>query len=70
MEKPQPFQPGDFVMTSSLGEPEVMETVKSRIGSYAILSGGVKFHVLDDKRKSLGCWFHEPTATKIEPVAK
>lgn len=68
MEKPQPFQPGDFVMTSSLGEPEVMETVKSRIGNYAILSGGVKFHVLDDRRRSQGVWYHKPSETTIKLI--
>jgi hypothetical protein len=68
MEKPQPFQPGDFVMTSSFGGPEVMETVKSRIGNYAILSGGVKFHILDDCRRSQGIWYHKPSETTIKLI--
>ncbi len=68
MEKQSIFQPGDFVMTQSDDEPEVMETVKSRIGNYAILSGGVKFHVLDDHRKLSGFWYHKPTETKIKLI--
>lgn len=55
-------------MTSSQGESEIMETVKSRIGNYAILSGGVKFHVLDDRRKPQGIWYHKPTETIIKLI--
>jgi hypothetical protein len=70
LSKVELFQPDDVVVvTSDEGEKD-MTFVRSRIGNYAILANGIKFHVLDDKRKSLGCWFHEPTATKIEPIAK
>lgn len=61
------LQAGDFVKASLDGEVFVV-SVKERIGNYAVLSNGVKFHVLDDRRKSKEIWLHEPTGFAISLI--
>lgn len=51
------LQVGDFVkVQSELGE-EFIVSVKERIGSYVVLSNGIRFHILDDRRKSKEQWW-------------
>lgn len=64
--KDQPaLQVGDLVRVKFEGD-EFIVPVKERIGNYAILPNGIKFHVLDDRWKSKEQWIHEPTGFLIE----
>lgn len=59
------LQVGDFVK-AQLEEEEYLVSVKERIGNYAVLSNGVRIHVLDDRWKSKEQWIHEPTGFVIK----
>ena len=59
------LQVGDFVKIKFEGQ-EFIVSVKERIGNYAVLSNGVKFHVLDDRWKSKTQWIHESTGFLIQ----
>jgi len=52
------LQPGDPVVVTPLGDSPEQAEVTSRIGNYAILSNGIRFHVIDD-RKQQGLWYCE-----------
>lgn len=54
------LQVGDFVKAELDGQ-EYLVSVKERIGNYAVLSNGIRFHVLDDRYKSKEQWIHEST---------
>ena len=47
---------GQIALCSSLGEKAQKVRVINRIGNYAILENGIRFHVLDD-RKGQGIWY-------------
>lgn len=59
------LQVGDFVKILFEGEQFVV-SVKERIGNYAVLSNGVKFHVLDDRWRSREQWIDESTGFLIQ----
>lgn len=59
------LQVGDFVKIKFEGQ-EFIVSVKERIGNYAVLSNGVKFHVLDDRWKSKTQWIDESTGFLIQ----
>ncbi len=66
--KDQPLlQVGDYVK-AFLGEEEYIVTVKERIGNYAVLSNGIRIHVLDDRWKSKHQWLHEATGFIIKSI--
>ena len=62
------LQVGDFVKAKLKGE-EFIISVERRVGSYVILSNGVKFHILDDRRKSKEQWIDGSTGFLISTVA-
>ncbi len=67
--KEQPIlQVGDFVKVKFEDE-EFIISVKQRIGSYVVLSNGVKFHILDDRWKSKEQWIDESTGFLIGLIA-
>jgi len=63
------LQVGDFV-TAKFEDQRVMLSVRERIGNYAVLSNGIRFHVLDDRRKrnERYGWYHESTRTTIDLI--
>ena len=63
------LQVGDFV-TAKFEDQRVMLSVRERIGNYAVLSNGIRFHVLDDRRKrnERYGWYHESTHTTIDLI--
>ena len=63
------LQVGDFV-TAKFEDRRVMLSVRERIGNYAVLSNGIRFHVLDDRRKrnERHGWYHESTCTTIDLI--
>lgn len=62
------LQVGGFVKAKLEGE-EFIVSVKERIGSYVVLSNGVRFHILDDRWKSKEQWIHESTGFLIGLIA-
>ena len=62
------LQVGDFVKAKFEGE-EFIISVERRVGSYVILSNGVKFHILDDRWKSKEQWIGESTGFLISMIA-
>jgi len=62
------LQIGDFVKIKFEGE-EFIVSVQSRIGSYVLLSNGIKFHILDDRWKSKEQWIDESTGSLISSIA-
>lgn len=61
------LQVGDFVKAKLEGE-EFIISVERRVGSYVILSNGVKFHILDDRWKSKEQWIDENTGFLISLI--
>jgi|LauGreDrversion4_2_1035121.scaffolds.fasta_scaffold368265_1 hypothetical protein len=61
------LQVGDFVKVKFEGE-EFIVSVQSRIGSYVLLSNGVKFHILDDRWKPKEQWIDESTGFLISLI--
>jgi hypothetical protein len=66
------FYDGDFGKTLSIviaddGEEEIA-SVKSRLGNYVILDNGVRFHVLDDRKKSTMIWRLPDHGITIKPI--
>lgn len=59
------LQVKDFVKVFVDGELHIAH-VQDRVGNYALLSNGVRFHVLDDKTKKEGQWAHRLTGYIIE----
>ena len=63
------LQVGDFVkVQSELGE-EFIVSVKERIGSYVVLSNGIRFHILDDRRRPKEQWINECTGSVVSTIA-
>jgi hypothetical protein len=62
------LQVGDFVKVRLEGE-EFIVSVKERIGSYVVLSNGIKFHILDDRWKSKEQWIDECTHSVVSTIA-
>jgi hypothetical protein len=67
MQKPL-FRPDSaaFVTTDD-GEEEIV-SVKSRLGNYVILDNGVRFHVLDDRKKNTMIWRLPDHGITIKPI--
>lgn len=67
MQKPL-FRPDSaaFVTTDD-GEGEIV-SVKSRLGNYVILDNGVRFHVLDDRKKDAMIWRLPDHGITIKPI--
>ena len=61
------LQIGDFVKVRFEGEESIV-SVKGRIGSYVVLSNGVRFHILDDRWKSKKQWIDESTGFLISLI--
>jgi hypothetical protein len=67
MEKPL-FRPDSTVFVAiDDGEQEIV-TVKTRLGNYVILDNGVKFHILDDRKKNTMIWRLPDHGITIQPI--
>lgn len=64
------LQVGDFVTAEFEGQ-QAMLSVRERIGNYAVLSNGIRFHVLDDrvKRNERNRWYDESTQTVVSLIS-
>ena len=64
------LQVGDPVKVRLEFEEEFTVSVEKRIGSYVLLSNGIKFHILDDRWKSKEQWIDECTRSVISTIAE
>jgi hypothetical protein len=67
MEKPL-FEPDSIVFVAADDCEEEISCVKSRIGNYVILDNGVRFHILDDRKKNTMTWRLPDHGITIKPV--
>lgn len=67
MEKPL-FQTDSIVFVAADDGEEEVVCVKSRIGNYVILDNGVRFHILDDRKKNTMIWNLPDHGITIKPV--
>jgi hypothetical protein len=69
MKKSEIFDIGRPVVVTAMGDMPQKSRVINRIGNYAVLENGIKFHVLDDYKGS-NCWFCNNSKSMISPVSQ
>jgi hypothetical protein len=69
MEKPDPLEMGRSVLVMPLGELPKKVRIVNRIGNYAILENGIKFHILDDREgRESPQWYCTQSKSVITPI--